>query len=175
MKQRKIWKWNRFSPPESPFVPFPIIVLRILVLGASYQRGLENFLTVHIHVEKNWLQSFGSHSCSSSCSTEHLPAEPLHVLLLLLCTEPGALLGNAAQPRPTLLSVPKEVQWGLKWWDLNSRKHKMCHFLLVCSAPWVTGEDNEREIANELQDLAFQRCWFLSTFSLLPPTTINSH
>lgn len=34
-------------------VPFPIIALGLLALSASYQRGLENFLTVHIRVENN--------------------------------------------------------------------------------------------------------------------------
>lgn len=32
-------------------LPFPSFVLSLLVLSSSYQRGLENFLTVHIHVE----------------------------------------------------------------------------------------------------------------------------
>lgn len=79
------------------------------------------------------------------------------------------LLGNSTTTSHSGCQCPRRCQWLLKWCDPKSRKHEMCHFFLVCSAPWITREANEHEIANALQDLPFQRCWFL--FSSLCAST----
>lgn len=148
-----------------------MIALGLLALSASHQRGLENFISVHVHVENNWLQRIGSHSCGSSLWLWTSACRGLCTfLMLLLCTEPRAPGGKfSTATSHSGCQCPRRCQWGLKWCDLKSRKHEMCHFYLLCSPPWITREANEHGVANELQDLPFQRYWFL--FSILSAST----
>lgn len=170
MKQRKSWKWNRFSPPESPLSSLSHHSSQDSCFECLQQRGLGNFITVQVHVENNWWQRLGSLSCGSFLqhwrSALHLPAAaPLH-RTRSSCWE--IQLSHVS----LWLPVPREVAELLKWCDLKSRKHQMCHFFLVCSAPWMTREANEHEIADAWQELPLQRCWLLFS-SLCAPTHHN--